>query len=79
MEESVAIYSKVDEPYEYVKMTPKLFSLWNSWARTYKPSENGSIRPFESEKQGPDFMRGDFPDLNSFYEFYVSLLESKEE
>jgi len=34
------------------------------------------MRPMGGEKLGPDWMRGDFDSLNTFYLFFLELLES---
>lgn len=64
----------MSEPYIYVKMTPKLFNKWSTWARTHKPKEDGAIREFGSHV-GPDWERTEFRDLEDFYMFYTELLE----
>lgn len=74
VDEVLGYYEEIDEPCEYVKMTPKLFNKWSAWARKYKPKESEIMRPF-GEKIGPDWARTEFNNLEDFYIFYRDLLE----
>ena len=75
VEETLSYYDSIDEPYEYVKYTPLLFNKWFLWAKSYKHKDEDSMRPMGAAKLGPDWMRGDFESINSFYEFFIETLE----
>jgi len=73
IEEIIGFYTEVSEPPEYVKVFPLLFNQWHSWAKTYRPVESNSIRPF-GEPICPSWMRVEFNDLEDFYQFLRDLL-----
>ena len=73
VEEVLSYYTDIDDPCEYVKYTPNLFNRWSKWARTHKPEQQDSLRPF-GQKLGPDWMKTDFDGLETFYQFYIDLL-----
>lgn len=76
VEELISYYEDISEPCLYVKMTPKLFNKWSTWARAHKPKEDSAIREFGTTI-GPDFMRTDFTDLEDFYQYYSELIENE--
>lgn len=74
VEEALSFYDNIDEPHDYVKYTPVLFNRWITWARNYKHKDEDTLRQFGT-KIGPDWMRSEFDSLDSFYEFFISIIK----
>lgn len=73
-EETLSFYDEIDDPHDYVKFTPKLFNQWCSWARMYKKTDQDSLRPMGT-KIGPDWMKSEFDNIDTFYKHYTNITE----
>jgi hypothetical protein len=75
VEEVLSFHDGIDEPHEYVKQTPRLFNKWAEWAKSYKSKDEDTMRPF-GVKTGPDWMKSEFDCLDTFYKFYIDILQN---
>ena len=76
VEETLAYHENINLPNDYIRYTPSLFNKWADWARSYKPKDDGSLRPMGGDKVGPDWARTEFDSLDTFYKFYVEVTEN---
>lgn len=75
VEETLSYYDNIDEPHDYVRYTPMLFSKWLDWAKSYKHKEEDVLRPM-GERIGPDWMKSEFDCLDTFYKHYIDITQN---